>query len=137
MASPSRVQNSFPVCVRRQIGVEQPDQPESCYHPAVATILARTGAQISATENSYHPAVATILAHTGAQISATENSYARQHEKGDREGNQGRVREEGSKPSSAEDGEAEIGKGRYDGDEHQSGCGHHGHQAWTISLHMS
>jgi hypothetical protein len=31
---------------------------------------------------------------------------------GDREGNQGRVGEEGSKPSPAEDGEAEIRKGR-------------------------
>jgi hypothetical protein len=36
----------------------------------------------------------------------------------------------------AEDGEAEIGKGRYDGNEHQLGRGHHGHQALTISLHM-
>jgi hypothetical protein len=47
------------------------------------------------------------------------------------------VGEESSKPSPTENGEAEIGKRRYDGDEHQSGCGHHGHQAWTISLHMS
>jgi hypothetical protein len=49
----------------------------------------------------------------------------------------GRVGEESSKPSPAEDGEAEIGKGPYDGDEHQSGCGHRGHQAWTISLKVS
>jgi hypothetical protein len=29
----------FPVCVRRQIGVEQPDQPEGDNDPAVGTIL--------------------------------------------------------------------------------------------------
>jgi hypothetical protein len=55
------------------------------------------------------------------------------HEKCDCEGNQGRVGEEGSKSSPAEDGEAEIDKSRYDGD----GCGHHGHQAPTILHHMS
>jgi hypothetical protein len=86
----------LPVCVRRHIGVEQPDQPEGYDDPAVGT----------------------ILAHTGAQISATENSYARQHEKCDRDGNQGRVGEESSKTAPAEDGEPEIGKGRYNGDEH-------------------
>jgi hypothetical protein len=89
----------LPVIVRRQIGVEQPDQPEGCDYPAVGT----------------------ILAHAGAQISATESSNARKHEKGDREGNQGWVGEEGSKPAPGEDGEAEIGKGRYDGDEHYLG----------------
>jgi hypothetical protein len=103
-----------PVCVCRQIGVEQPDQPESGDDPAVGT----------------------ILAHTRAQISATENGNGRQHEKCDREGDQGRMGEESSRPSRAEDGEAEKGKCPYDGDEHQSGCGHHGHQTWTISLHM-
>jgi hypothetical protein len=93
----------LPVCVRRQIGVEQPDHPEGCDDPAVGT----------------------ILAHTRAQISATENSNARQHEKGDREGNQGRMGE----PSLAKDGKAEIGKDRYDGDGRHSGCGHHGRSA--------
>src|SRR5207245_2088008 len=71
----------LPVCKRRQIGVEQPDQPEGCDHPAVGT----------------------ILAHTGAQISATEECDAGQHEKCDREGNQARVGEESSNPP-AEDG---------------------------------
>jgi hypothetical protein len=36
----------LPVCIRRQIGVEQPDHAEGCDHPAVGTILARTEAQI-------------------------------------------------------------------------------------------
>jgi hypothetical protein len=54
----------------------------------------------------------------GAQISAAENGNGRQRKKGDREGDQGRMGEESSKPSPAENGEAEIGKGRYDGDEH-------------------
>jgi hypothetical protein len=85
----------LPVRIRRQIRVEQPDQPEGYDDPAVGT----------------------ILAHTGAQISAAENSNARQHEKYDRDGNQGRVGEESSKTAPAEDGEAEIGNGRYDGDE--------------------
>jgi hypothetical protein len=67
----------LPVCVRRQIGIEQSEQPE--------------GDDASA--------VGTILAHAGAKISSTENGNARQHEKCDREGNQGRVGEEGSKPS--------------------------------------
>src|SRR5436309_1205109 len=44
---------------------------------------------------------------------------------------------EASKPSPAEDGDAEIGKDPYDGDEHRPGCGHPVHQAWTISLHMN
>jgi hypothetical protein len=79
----------LPVCVRRNIGAEQPDQPEGCDHPAVAA----------------------MLAHTRAQISATENGNARQHEKCDREDNQGRMGEESSKASAAEDGEAEIRKG--------------------------
>ena len=62
----------------------------------------------------------------GAQISATEDRDTRQHERGDREGNQGRIGEESGKASPAEDGDAEIGKGPNDGDEHQSGCGHPG-----------
>jgi hypothetical protein len=49
--------------------------------------------------------------YAGARISSTENGNARQHEKCDREGNQGRVGEEGSKPSPVKDGEAKIGKG--------------------------
>ena len=96
MASPSSVPDLLAVSVRRQIGVEQPDQPEGCDHPAVVS----------------------ILAYAAAQISATEDRDTRQHEACDREGNQGRVGEETSKASPAEDGEAEIGKGRCDGDEH-------------------
>jgi hypothetical protein len=85
----------LPVYLRRQISGQQPDQPERCDHPS----------------GGHDP-----RAHR-AQISAAENSNARQHEKYDREGNQRRVGEEGSKPSPAEDREAEIGKGAYDGDE--------------------
>jgi hypothetical protein len=97
----------FPVCVRRQIGVEQSDQPEDCDHPAVGT----------------------ILAHSGAQISGAEERDAGQHKEYDRKRNQGRVGEEGSKASPTEDGKAEIGKGRYRGDEAQSRCKRHGRLA--------
>jgi hypothetical protein len=77
------------VCVRREIGVDQPDQPKGYDDPAVGT----------------------ILAYTGAQISTTENGSARQYEVCDREANQGQVGEESGKASPAKDGEAEIGKG--------------------------
>src|SRR4051812_30942061 len=50
----------LPVCVGLQIGVEQTDQPEGTDYPAVGT----------------------IIAHAGAEVSATENSNARKHEKG-------------------------------------------------------
>jgi hypothetical protein len=52
-----------------------------------------------------------------------EASWSR---KRDRKGNQGRVREEGGKSAPAKDGEPEIGKGRHDGHDHQSGRGRHG-----------
>jgi hypothetical protein len=97
----------LPISVGRQISGHQPDQPKGYDDPAVGT----------------------ILAHARAQISATESGYARQHEKGDREGNQGWMGEESSKPSPAKDGKAEIGKGRYDGDGRHSGCRHHGRSA--------
>jgi hypothetical protein len=104
----------LPISVGRQIRGHQTDQPKGYDDPAVGT----------------------ILAHTRAQISAAENGNGRRHEKCDREGNQGRVGEEGGKTSPAEDGETEIGEGPCDGDEHQPGCGHDGYQALTISLHM-
>jgi len=40
-----------PVSVSRQISGKQPDQSEGSGDPAVGTILAHTGAQISTTEN--------------------------------------------------------------------------------------
>jgi hypothetical protein len=49
-----------------------------------------------------------------------ESSDARQHEKCDCDRHQGRG-EESSKASRPEDGETEIRKGRYDGDEHYLG----------------
>jgi hypothetical protein len=83
----------LPVCVGRQIGAQQPDHREGDDDPAVGTILALAG----------------------AEISTTEECCARQHEERDRKGNQGRVGEEGGK-SPAEDGEPEIGEGRHDSD---------------------
>lgn len=38
------------VGVGRQIGQQQTDQPESCKHPAIATVLALAGTEISAAE---------------------------------------------------------------------------------------
>jgi hypothetical protein len=52
------------ISVGRQISSHEPDQPKDYDDPAVAT----------------------ILAHTGAQISATESGNGRQHEKCDRDG---------------------------------------------------
>ena len=54
--------------------------------------------------------------HAGAQISATEERDARQGEEYDCKSNQGGMGKEGGKPTPAEDGEAEIGEGPYDGD---------------------
>jgi hypothetical protein len=105
----------LPVCVRRQIGVEQSDQPEGDDDPAVGT----------------------ILAHAEAQISSTENGNGRQHEKCNREGNQGRVGEESSKPSPAKDGEAKIGKGAIMAMRINLGVVIVGIRRGRISLHMS
>jgi len=55
----------------------------------------------------------------------------------DREGNQGCVGKEGSKASPAEDGEAEIRKGRQNVMSINLSVVIMRHQAWTISLHMS
>jgi hypothetical protein len=61
----------------------------------------------------------------------------RQHESCDRQGNQGQVGEESSKASPAKDGEAEISKRAPMIVMSINLGGHHGHQAWTTSLHMS
>ena len=91
------VQNSFRSVVGRQIGVQQPDQPEGCDDPAVAA----------------------ILAHPWAQIPASEKRYAGHREDRDRERDERRVGEEGGKPAPAEDGQAEIDSGAAN-DERQS-----------------
>jgi hypothetical protein len=84
----------FPVCVGRQISGQHPDQPESYDDPAIGT----------------------ILAHAGAQISATEERDARQGEEYDCKSNQGGMGKEGGKPTPTEDGESEISKSRHNGD---------------------
>jgi hypothetical protein len=84
----------FPVCVGRQISSQHPDQPESYDDPAIGT----------------------ILAHAGAQISATEERDARQGEEYDCKSNQGGMGKEGGKPTPTEDGESEISKSRHNGD---------------------
>ena len=101
----------LPVRVGRQISGQQPDQPEGYDDPAVGT----------------------ILAYAGAQISATEERDARKGEEHDCKSNQGGMGEEGGKPTPAEDGETEIGEGPYDSDQRQSGCGHHGRLAESFA----
>jgi hypothetical protein len=85
----------LPIRVGRKIGEQQPNQREGRDDPAVGT----------------------ILAFAWAQISATEERYAGQHEDYDRKGDSGWVGEEGLKPAPAKDRQAEIGKGRYYGEE--------------------
>jgi hypothetical protein len=63
------------VGVCRQIGLQQPDQSESCDHPAVVT----------------------VLAFAGTEISAAEQRNTGEHEEHDRKRDQGRMREEGGK----------------------------------------
>jgi hypothetical protein len=75
------------------------------------------GQQTYQREGNNDPAVRTILAFTGAEISAAEEGYARHHESCGRKGNQGRVGEEGLKPAPAKDSQPEISKGRHHGDE--------------------
>jgi hypothetical protein len=79
------------VRVGRQIGTQQPDQCEGHEHPAIGTVFALTG----------------------AEISATEERYPRHHKGCDRKGNSGPVSEERGEPAPAEDGEAEICKGPH------------------------
>jgi hypothetical protein len=87
----------FPVCVGWQIGVQQSEQQEG----------------------EEDPAVATILAHTRAQISASKERSPSQYEDRNRERDESRVREKGSKPAPAEHRQAKIGSGAYN-DERQS-----------------
>jgi hypothetical protein len=94
----------LPVCVGGQIGHQKPYQTENCEDPAIATILALAW----------------------AKISATKERCPRQHEAYDRKRNEGRMGEEGGNTAPAKDGEPEIGKGRHDGHDHQSGRGRHG-----------
>ena len=77
------------VRVGRQIGVQQPKHSKSCEDPAVVT----------------------ILAHTGAHISAGEKRHARQSEEYDRERGQRQGGEERRKPAPADDGHGKIGSG--------------------------
>jgi hypothetical protein len=74
--------------------LQQPDQSESCDHPAVAT----------------------VLAFAGTEISAAEQRNTGEHEEHDRKRDQGRMREEGGKAAEAKDGKAEVGKGPHDGE---------------------
>ena len=90
---------SAPIRVRRQIGEQQPDQPEGDEHPAVGT----------------------ILAFAWAQIPTTEDRYPGQRDEGYRKGYEGRVGEEGGKPTPAQNGEPEIGNRRQHGEDYQSG----------------
>src|SRR5215471_1395315 len=93
----------LPVSVGRQVSGEQADDPKGDDDPAVGT----------------------ILANAGAQIAATEERDAGQREKCNCKRNQRRMGEKGGQPAPAEDGEPEIRKGRYDGDERQLGSGRH------------
>jgi hypothetical protein len=77
-------------------------------------------------EDDEDPAVATILALARAQVAATEERYASQDEECDRQGDPGRVCEEGRRSTPSEDSEAEVGQGPDDGDSCQSGGGRHG-----------
>src|SRR5262249_24017720 len=90
--------------VGRQIGEQQPDHAESREHPAVASILALAG----------------------TEISAAEQRDAREHEAHDHKRGQRRVGEEGRKGAPAEDREPEIGQRRDPGDECYSRRRHHG-----------
>src|SRR5690348_18453039 len=67
----------LPISVGRQIRGHQTDQPKGYDDPADGT----------------------RLAHTRAQISAAENGNGSRHDKGDGEGNQGRVGREGGRTS--------------------------------------
>jgi hypothetical protein len=77
---------------------------------------ARAAEPPSRAEGYDDPAVCTILAHAGAQISATEERDARQGEEYDCKSNQGGMGKEGGKPTPTEDGESEISKSRHNGD---------------------
>src|SRR5262249_44846091 len=103
------------VRVGRQIGEQKPDHPKGREHPAVPSILALAG----------------------TEISAAEQRDARQHEPHDRKRDQRRVGEEGGKAAPAEDRKPEIGKAPYDGDECDSRRGRHGGLACTISFYAS
>ena len=94
----------LPICVGRQPRVQHADHREGDQNPAVGT----------------------ILAHTWAQIAAAEQPRAGQREGYDRDGNQGRVGEEGAKPAPAEHGKAEKEQRRHDAHDRQSECGLHG-----------
>jgi len=89
----------LPVRVGRQIGGQQPDQPEGCEHPAVGAILALAG----------------------TEVSAGEQRCAGHQENCGCERDQGRVGEEGGKPAPAQDGEPKIGDGRPHDDEREPG----------------
>src|SRR5262245_37869744 len=103
------------VRVGRQIGEQQPDHPKGRAHPAVPTVLALAG----------------------TEISAAEQRNAHQREANDRKGNQGGVGEEGRKAAPAEDREPEIGKACHYGDECRFGRGRHGGLACMIAFYAS
>ena len=92
----------LPVCEGRQIGAQHPDHREGDDDPAVSTILALAGAEVSATEKRC----------TGQHEECTQ-------------GRSGAGGEEGGKPAPPEYGEPEIGKGRHDGEGRQSGRERH------------
>src|ERR1700758_2356982 len=84
-------------------------------------------------EGREHPAVATILALAGTEISAAEQRHTRQHEAHDHKRDEGRVGEKGRKGAPAEDREPEIGERCHHGDECYFRRGRHGRLACTIS----
>jgi hypothetical protein len=90
------------VRVSRQIGIEHAEEPKGCKDPAVAPILAQTG----------------------AEVSAGEQRYARQSGERERECHQRWMGEEAREPAPAEDGQPEIGDGA-DNDEHEPGRQRH------------
>ena len=111
---------------QRTTGNEEHDtKPASCVAVDGPQLLpVRVGWQIGVEQSEQQkghedPAVATILAHTRAQISASEERYPSHYEDRNRERDESRVGEKGSKPASAEHGQAKIGSGAYN-DERQS-----------------